>query len=54
MGHPVLSKNQKVSITSEMLDGILVADSVSKEFDFKNRSKAAIKLSNKHLNAVWL
>ena len=37
-----------------MLDGILIADSVSKEYEFKNGSKATIKLSDKYLNAVWL
>ena len=50
----VLNKNQKIRIASEMLDGILIADSVSKEYKFKNGSKATIKLSDKYLNAVWL
>jgi len=50
----VLNKNQKINIVSEMLDGILIADSVSKEYKFKNGSKATIKLSDKYLNAVWL
>lgn len=48
-----LDKNQKVKIASEMLDGILIADSVGKEHSFKNGSKATIKLSNKHIKAVW-
>ena len=48
----VLNQNQKIKITSEMLDGILMADSVSKEYTFKNSSKATIKLSNKYLNAI--
>ena len=52
--YAVLNQNQKIKIFSEMLDGILIADSVSKEYDFKNGSKAIIKLSNKYLNAVWL
>lgn len=50
----VLNNNQSVCITSEMLDGVLVADSVGKEHSLKNGSKAMIKLSNKYLNAIWL
>lgn len=49
----VLNKNQKITIASEMLDGILIADSVSKEYSLKNGSKATIKLSDKHLNVIW-
>lgn len=51
--YAVLSQNQKIKIVSEMLDGILIADSVGKEYSFKNRSMATIKMSNKHLNAIW-
>lgn len=50
----ILKQNQEVTIISEMLDGILIADSVSREYSLKNGSKATIRLSNKHLNAVWL
>lgn len=50
----ILSKNKKIRIVSEMLDGILIADSVSREYSFKNGSKATIRLSNRHLNAVWM
>ena len=49
----VLRKNQKISIISEMLDGIVIADSVSKEYGFKNGSKATIGLSNNGLNVLW-
>jgi len=49
----VLKSNQKISIISEMLDGILIADSVSMEYNFKNGYKAVIKLSNLCLNAIW-
>lgn len=49
----ILNKNQKVKTISEMLDGILIADSVGKEHSFKNGSIAIIKLSNKHIKAVW-
>ena len=51
--HGILGKNKKIIIKSEMLDGILVADSVSREHKLKNGSRAAIKISNKHLNAIW-
>lgn len=50
----ILKRKQKISIASEMLDGILIADSVGKEHSFKNGSNAVIKISNKHLNAIWL
>lgn len=49
----VLSKNKKINIISEMLDGILIADSVGKEYSFKNGTKATIKLSNEYLNVIW-
>ena len=49
----ILNKNQKITIASEMLDGILIADSVGKEYSLKNGSKATIKLSDKHLNVAW-
>ncbi len=49
----LLNKNQKVKVISEMLDGVLVADSVSKEYSLKNGSKVTIKLSNKYLNVIW-
>ena len=51
--YEVLSKTEKVNVYSEMLDGVIVADSVGKEFTFKNGSKAAIKMSNNFLNAIW-
>ena len=50
----VLERKQKINIVSEMLGGILVADSVSKEYGFKNGGKAIIKLSNNYLNVIWL
>ncbi len=49
----VLDENQKFSVASEMLDGIIVADSVSREYSFKAGSKAIIKLSGSYLNAIW-
>lgn len=50
--HGLLGKNQKISIVSEMLDGILVADSVSREYSLKNGSKAVIRLSNSRLKTI--
>ena len=52
--YEVLSRNKKIIILSEMLDGILIADSVGKEQSLKSGSKAIIKLSNNYLNAIWL
>lgn len=49
----VLGRNREIIIFSQMLDGILVADSVSREYSFKNGSKAKIRLSNSYLNVVW-
>lgn len=49
----LLGSNQKITIISEMLDGILMADSVGKEYKFKNGSRAVIKISNNYLNAIW-
>lgn len=48
-----LNKNEKVSVISEMLDGIIIADSVGKEHGLKNGGKAEIRMSNKPLNAIW-
>ncbi|MBI3035355.1 NAD(+)/NADH kinase [Candidatus Woesearchaeota archaeon] len=52
--HGLLTRSQKISVISEMLDGILIADSVSREYRFKNGSKATIALSKNFLNAIWL
>ena len=49
----ILKPSQKIKILSEMLDGIIVADSVGIEHSFKNGSKAAVKLSKNSLNVVW-
>lgn len=49
----MLKKGQRIRIVSEMLDGILIADSVGKEYGFSNGSMADIGLSKKHLNAIW-
>ncbi len=49
----ILNPSQKIKILSEMLDGIIVADSVGIEHSFKNGSKATVKLSKNSLNVVW-
>lgn len=51
--HGKLDKKQRISVISEMLDGILVADSVSREYRLKNGSKAVIRLSSNCINAIW-
>ena len=50
----ILKNSEKVTIISEMLDGILIADSVSKEYELKEHDKAEIRLSKNFLNAIWL
>ena len=50
--HGILEKNEKIMVLSEMLDGVIVADSVGKEYSFRNGSKATIKLSGKTLNLL--
>ena len=49
----LLEKSQKISIISEMLDGILIADSVGMEYKLKCGSKVSVGLSDKSINAVW-
>ncbi len=51
--HGIIKSKNQISIASEMLDGVLVADSVGKEYNFKNGSKAAIRLSKNYLNTIW-
>ncbi|MBI2557805.1 NAD(+)/NADH kinase [Candidatus Woesearchaeota archaeon] len=49
----ILDEKQEISLVSEMLEGVIVADSVSREYKFKAGSKAIIKLSRNYLNAIW-
>jgi len=51
--HGIIKKNEKIRIISEMLDGIIVADSVEKEIPFRNGMAAEFSLSKKYLNAIW-
>lgn len=46
----LLKKRQKLKIYSEMLDGVIVADSVGKEFAFSNGSSAVVRMSDNYLN----
>ena len=48
----VLKRGQKLRVYAEMLDGVIVADSVGKEFSFKNGSNSIVKMSNNHLSIV--
>ena len=51
----ILGKNQKVTVVSQMLDGIVVADSVGKEFNVKYGHKTVVKLADKskNLRVIW-
>ncbi len=49
----ILDEDHEVKVVSEMLDGIIVADSVSREYNFKAGSKATIRPSGNCINAVW-
>lgn len=49
----ILGKNQKLDVFSEMLDGILIADSVGKEYRLKHGDNVTIRMSSKPLNVVW-
>lgn len=51
--HGILGSNDAIKVFSEMLDGVIVADSVGREYSFKNGSKATIKLSKNYLNVIW-
>lgn len=48
----VLDKNKKIIIKSEMQNGILVADSVSREYHFKYGDKINIGVSNKGISLI--
>jgi len=50
--HGILRKNDRIKIISEMLDGVIVADSAGKEYGFRNCSIAAITISKKSLNLL--
>ena len=50
--HGILKKGQKLKVYSEMLDGVIVADSVGKEFAFSNGSNAIVRMSNNYLKMV--
>jgi len=48
----ILNKNEKIGIVFEMGNGILIADSLSREYKFKAGQKIMIKMSNKPLYVV--
>ena len=49
----ILKKGRKITVISEMLDGIVVADSVSKEYSLKHGQKVEVKMSEKPVEVVW-
>lgn len=48
----ILGANQKLSVVSDIYDGILVFDSVSKEYRFCTKDKAVVSLADKPLRLV--
>ncbi len=49
----ILKKGRKVSIISDMSKGLLVVDSLGKEYFFNKKDIIVIRLSNNYLNAVF-
>ncbi|MDP6138923.1 MAG: NAD(+)/NADH kinase [Candidatus Woesearchaeota archaeon] len=50
----ILDKNEKIEIEFEVGNGILIVDSLSKEYKFKARQKVTVKMSEKPLNSIKL
>lgn len=49
----ILKKNKKITIISDMEKGLLIVDSLGKEYFFNKKDKITINLSNKDLNVVF-
>ena len=49
----ILNKNQKIALISDMKQGMLVVDSLGKEYFFNKKDKVEVKLSNKDLNVIF-
>ncbi len=49
----ILNKDQIIKITSDMSKGFLIADSISKEFEFKKKDVIKVYVSDKSLNVVF-
>lgn len=49
----ILNKNKKIIMTSDMKKGLLVVDSIGKEYFFNKKDKIKIGLSGKKLNVVF-
>ena len=47
-----LNKNENIEIIFEVGNGLLIADSLSKEHKFKAGQKVAVKMSNKPLYII--
>ena len=48
----ILNKNEKLGIEFELGNGIIIADSIGKEYKFKSKQKVTIRLSNKPIHSV--
>jgi NAD+ kinase len=48
----ILDKNEKIEIEFEVGNGILIVDSLSKEYKFKARQKVTVKMSEKPLYGI--
>ncbi len=51
--HGTLRKSDKIAIISQMLGGVLVADSVSREYNLKCGDKITVRLSSQPLSIIW-
>jgi len=49
----ILNKNKKITLISDMKKGMLVVDSLGKEYFFNKKDKVMVKMSNKDLEAVF-
>ena len=49
----VLDRNQKVVVYSKMNDGLVVFDSLSKEYKFNEGDKVVVSMSKKDLNVIF-
>lgn len=49
----ILNKGQKIALISDMKKGMLIVDSLGKEYFFNKKDKVEVKLSNKDLNVIF-
>ena len=48
-----LNKNEKIVIEFEIGNGVIIADSIEKEYKFKAKQKVTIKLSKKPIYSIY-